>query len=170
MIKELNLKCPYKVYEDIENSSYFFYTISKQKYIVYFTDANEYFNDFHLKNNIFSFGFEPQNSTVGYTKTYSDKNIKLTIFAIIRLFFKNENHVLTFVADISDLKQHARNRLFNMWKNENDIEGNFEKYDVEIETEDEVYYTSMILHSNNIHKTEYKQAFFDTTNELNKPD
>ena len=57
MIKELNLNCPYKVYEDSEKNIYYFYTLTKVRYIAYFTDADEYFPDFYLKNNIYTFSF-----------------------------------------------------------------------------------------------------------------
>lgn len=97
-----------------------------------------------------------------------DNNIKLTLISIIQRFFENKNHVLTFVADISDLKQKARNRLFEIWKNEYDLNEEFEKYDIEIKTDDESYYSSMVIHKDNIHKVEYKKSFLQTTDELSK--
>ena len=168
MIKELNLNCPYKVYEDSEKNIYYFYTLTKVRYIAYFTDADEYFPDFYLKNNIYTFGFEPEKNKGKSNRILADNNIKLTLISIIQNFFKNSNNVLTFVADISDLKQKARNRLFEIWKNQYDIKEQFEKYDIEIETDDESYYSSMLINRNNMHKSEYKKAFLQTTEELKK--
>ena len=168
MIVELNLNSPYKVYKDSDKNIYFFYTISGTKYIAYFTDANELFESFHLKDNIFQFGFEPVNMDKTPHASFGDNNIHLTIIALIKKFFTNKNNVLTFVADISDLKQKARNRLFQIWKQKYDVNMDFEKYDIEIETEEEIYYSSMIIHKDNIHKNEYRQAFLLTSEELNK--
>ena len=81
------------------------------------------------------FGFE---STKKDLKVKRDNRIKETILAFVLLLMNDESRVLTFVADISDSKQRARNRLFNQWKNENDFDGIFEKYDVEIESDDQV--------------------------------
>lgn len=168
MIKELNLECPYKVFKDTENNVYFFDTDLDIRYIVYFTDANEYFENFHLRNNIYTFGFEPQDKVHSTKRTIRDNKIKLTLIAIIKRFFINTNNVLTFVADISDLKQKARNRLFDIWKNQHDVNQEFDKYDVEINTGEETYYSSMIIHKDNIHRSEYKKAFLLSTEELNK--
>ena len=167
MIEELNLKCPYKVYKDLENNIYFFDTKNGVRYISYFTDADDFFDDFHLRDNIYTFGFERKNN-IKYSKVLGDKSVRLTLIAILKAFFINKNNVLTFVADISDLKQKARNRLFDIWKKEYDAEKEFEKYDVEIETDCEIYYSSMIIHKNNIHKSEYIKAFLLTAENLNK--
>jgi hypothetical protein len=168
MIKELNLDCPYKVFYDSDDSIYFFDTNSGVRYIAYFTDADEYFEEFHLRNNIFTFGFEPKKTTGLSNKILGDNDIKLTLITIIKTFFLNKNNVLTFVADISGFKQKARNRLFELWKYEYDINVEFEIYDVEIKTDDETYYSSMLIHKDNVHKSEYKKAFLLTTDGLNK--
>ena len=167
MIKELNLNSPYKVYKNLSDNIYFFDTESKIRYIAYFTDADEYFNDNYLKNNIFSFGFEPQNQSVTY-KNLFDSKIKLTIVAILKNFFLNQNNVLTFVTDISDLRQKARSRLFEIWKNEFDLNDDFDKFDLEIISEDETYYSSMIVHKNNINREKYKESFLKSVNDLSK--
>ncbi len=167
MTKELNLNCPYKVYKNLNNKTYFFDTKSGVRYVAYFTDADEYFDDFHLRNNIFTFGFEPKKTNLSKS-ALGDSDIKLTLTAIIKAFFTDKNNVLTFVADISDLKQKARNRLFEIWKNEYDVNMEYEKYDVEIKTDDETYYSSMLIHKHNTHKLEYKEAFLLSTGELNK--
>lgn len=168
MIKELNLNCPYKVYEESNTKTYYFDTNSGIRYVSYFTDANEYFVDFHLRHNIFTFGFEPKKNANSIIKKFEDVNIRLTLIAILEKFFENKSNVLTFVSDISDFKQKARNRLFEIWKNEFDTKNEFEKYDVEIETSEETYYSSMLIHKDNIHKLEYKSAFLMTTNDYNK--
>ena len=166
MSKELNLNSPYKVFFNSDNNYYYFVTQTGIKYIAYFTDADEYFEDFDLKDYIYIFGFERQKSD--NNEIIDDKNIKATLIAIIKCFFNNEQNVLIFVADISDSKHKARHRLFNLWKNEFDYNSNFEKYDVEILTEGETFYASMLISKNNSYKKVYREHFFDESIALNK--
>ncbi len=166
MIKALNLNSPYKVFLNSDNHTYHFVTQNGIKYITYFTDADEYFDNFELKSNIYVFGFD--RSRVNENSNVYDESIKVTIIAIIKNFFKNKQNVLIFVADINEDKHRARHRLFNNWKNEFDNLSEFEKYDVEIVTEGEIFYASMIIDKNNPNKSDYKKHFFDESSNLNK--
>ena len=124
MIEELNLDSPYKIFKDNEQGFYFFITKLKVKYIFYLTDASSRFENFHLSNNIFEFGFEPE-KTNKIPKT-TDKKIRLTLIVFLKAFFIDKNNVLMFVADVSEFKQHARNRLFQIWKDLYDTQNEFE--------------------------------------------
>ena len=126
MIKALNLNSPYKVFLNSDNHTYHFVTQNGIKYITYFTDADEYFDNFELKSNIYVFVFD--RSRVNENSNVYDESIKVTIIAIIKNFFKNKQNVLIFVADINEDKHRARHRLFNNWKNEFDNLSEFEKY------------------------------------------
>ena len=166
MNKELNLNSPYKVFFNSDYNYFYFVTQTGIKYITYFTDADEYFKDFNLKDNIYIFGFERQQ--IDKNGVNDDNYIKATLITIIKWFFKNEQNVLVFVADVSDLKHKARHRLFNSWKKEFDYDSNFEKYDVEILTEGETFYASMLITKNNPYKNIYRKHFFDESVALNK--
>jgi len=168
MIEELSLECPYKIFKDTVNNIYFFETQKQVRYTLYLSDASDYFIDFHLVRNVFLFGFEPTGQSLISKKMSRDSRIKETILAFVQLLMNDDNRVLTFVADISDSKQKARSRLFNQWKNENDFDGIFDKYDVEIESDEQTYYSTMIIRKNNIHKSEYKKAFLLTADDLTK--
>jgi len=166
MKKVLNLNSPYRVFKDENTLTYFFTTKFNITYRVYFTDANEYFTNFNLTENIFLFGFEYLQNNI--SNKLEDINIRLTLIAIINRFFENKSNVLVFVADISDFRHKARNRLFNKWKQEFDVNDFIEKYDIEIETEGETFFSSMLIRKDNIHKDEYKKAFLLIPESLSK--
>lgn len=168
MTKELNLECPYNVFRDKDTQTYFFHTKSNIKYIAYFTDASDYFLNFHLRHNIYMFGFEPEGLSIYDKRKLSNNNIHLTIVAILESFFDSKENVLTFVADISDSKHKARNRLFESWKKEYDFENKFDKYDIEIVGDEDIYFSSMIISKDNIHRLEYKEAFTMSSEEYLK--
>ncbi len=154
MKEELSLKSPYKIF--YEEGEYYFFTSSGIKYILYFKDVS-YFGISYLDQNILEFGFKPE-----YERGRNDKNIRLTVFSFIEHYFlKNKNNVLFFITDSLDNKQKARKRLFDKWINESK---NIKllKYDINLKTEDMVYYGSLILSENNIYRQEYEQRINET--------
>ncbi len=159
MEKVLDSLCPYKVYRD--ECGLFFYNKEDIKYVVSFTDNSRSFFDDTLHSKIFDFGFEPEQ------KTKFDKRVRDTLITILIDFFsKDEERVITFTTDGSDRKQLARKRLFNFWSQK--YGSNFLKYDIELKTEDDNYYSSLILHENNKSKEVYYNSFFNIEKDLSK--
>lgn len=112
------------------------------------------------------FGFEPYNNKT--PKDNKDTKIRRTLIAFLSVFFADKNKVLLFSADITDFKQQVRSRLFENWKNKYDKEGKLNKYNVEIASDEEIYFSSLIVHKENVHKKEYKEAFFLSATNLTK--
>ncbi|MCF6365291.1 MAG: DUF6169 family protein [Bacteroidales bacterium] len=153
MKEELSLESPYKIF--FEDEEYFFNTNSGIKYILYFKDVN-YFGISYLDKNISEFIFNPETG-----KGRNDKNIRLTVFSIIKSFFsKNTDNVLFYIADNSDNKHKARKRLFNKWFKENNLK--LEKFDFQLKDGDIIYYGSLILSENNTYYSEYKSEINKT--------
>ncbi len=159
MEKVLNSLCPYKVHKD--ECGLFFYNNEGIKYFVSFTDNSRSFFDKALHSKIFDFGFEPEQ------KTKFDKRVRDTLITILVDFFsKDKERVITFTTDGSDRKQLARKRLFNFWKQR--YGADFFKYDIELKTENDNYYSSLILHKDNKSKEIYHNSFFNIEKELSK--
>ena len=76
------------------------------------------------------------------TKKHSDKvigtdvNIGKTIAAIIKSFFRNKNNILTYICDINDKHQAARDRKFKIWFNRYAEINSFELFPAEIQVDE----------------------------------
>lgn len=85
------------------------------------------------------------------TKKHSDKvigtdvNIGKTIAAIIKSFFRNKNNILTYICDINDKHQAARDRKFKIWFNRYAEINSFELFPAEIQVDECSYYIAVIV-------------------------
>lgn len=112
MHSELNLPCPYKVFRIQENDSLAHYEFTTSFGITYYIhfDTCDFFPDVISEDQLFSFSFGPKSVTYS-----TDEKVKLTLIEVIKLFFKNREHVLLFTCDSTDGKAESRQRLFGKW-------------------------------------------------------
>jgi Family of unknown function (DUF6169) len=90
-----------------------------------------------------------------------DPQVAETIALIFSYFF-NENHkqIVIYICDSSDNRQLARKRKFDRWINH--FGDDFVKIDAEIiDKENVIYYTSIILHANNPHRSYITEIFYN---------
>jgi hypothetical protein len=98
-----------------------------------------------------------------------DPRVSFTIAAIFHDFYKeNKGQVVVFICDSSDTRQMVRRRKFNQWTDS--FKGNeFVKFDVEIlDPSGVIYYNSIILRSDNPHRSQIIDSFIDLANEQTK--
>lgn len=112
MEEVLNLRCRYKVFSDTERNSYTFSTDTSAKYEILFVADSNIFKGTSLENR------EIFNKVINKLITgsgFADKEIEVTINAIIANFFLKTERVLTYCCDSQDSRENARMRLFNRW-------------------------------------------------------
>ena len=160
LVDEINLYAPYQVFEGDEANSLIFFTDSELEYVVSFV-KDETLDDC---NNIFQFLIEAKSSS----HSNNDTNVSETIACIAKAFFSHHpDYMLTFVCDISDFRQAARQRLFSRWFQKFN-QDEYEKFDWQIETEDCTFYASMIGCKEYDYLYEYKIAFGEFVTSLQK--
>ena len=146
MKRELSLPCRYKVVLDSKRNSYTFTTDSKAEYEILFTLDNGIFQGTELENG------EIYQIVINKIKDGSggkDDEIKLTVYAVIEHFFSNTNRILIYSCDTGDKRHYARMRMFNIWYTKSDLRSEIKKIDEKIESDDLLYFTSLIYHSDN---------------------
>lgn len=106
------------------------------------------------------------------TKKQSDKvigtdpNIGKTITAIVRSFFGNKRNVLTYICDINDKHQAARDRKFKNWFHRYASVDEFELLSDEITVDDCTYYMAVIASKENTNLENVKSRFVDKVEDL----
>lgn len=136
-MRELNLQCLYKVYQEPEKFIYFFETDTGTKYRIAFEDISKEFPLYNLSIEKL------------YGVKIFDNQVKETIVAICKYFFINNENSIFYLCDISDDKQKARQKLFHKWFLSDVFHKELVKMDNVISVDDEVYFISMICHKNN---------------------
>jgi hypothetical protein len=97
----------------------------------------------------------------------TDKRVQLTIMAILKDFFSININSLLYICDNNDGRHHARKRKFDAWFVQKD-DPFFEKYDIDFSVEDFEILASLIVHSQNPHKTELINMFLEQPKEYGK--
>ena len=94
---------PYKI-QKADDATYYFETSYGLKYKAYFI---EYPADTY---ELYSFSFEKEESRAFY-----DPRIKDTIITVLENFFESKNSILGYTCDVTDGREMARKRLFDLW-------------------------------------------------------
>lgn len=157
---EINASTPYQVYDTEEANSLIFFSHSGLKFVVSFI------KDETLEgcDNIFQFLVEAQSPF----RSSNDPKVGETVSCIAKAFFyRHPEGILTFVCDISDAKQAARQRLFTRWFQKYN-QDNYIKFDWEIRADENTFYASLIGHKDNPFVEDYKEAYSDFVASLQK--
>ena len=64
----------------------------------------------HESYPIYSFSIDRQSNVY-----FADARVRATIIHVLRLFFENDMNAMVFTCDITDGRQFARFKLFDMW-------------------------------------------------------
>ncbi len=102
-------------------------------------------------------------------KSPLDPKIAGTVATIFDDFFNNNNEqVVIYICDSSDAREEARRRKFNQWVEY--FKGNeYLKVDTKIiDPLGPIYYSSIILRTNNSYRNQVIQAFIDLADENQK--
>lgn len=157
---EINAFAPYHVYETKEANSIIFFSDSGIKIVVSFI-KDEIMEEC---DNIYQFLVETQSSQ----RSPNDPKVGETIACIAKAFFYHHSDcLLTFVCDISDTKQAARQRLFSRWFQKFN-QNKYCKYDWVINTEDCVFYASMMACKEFPYLEDYRNAYEEFVASLQK--
>ena len=97
-----------------------------------------------------------------------DEAVEKTLMAIISNFLANNLHILAFVCDTSDSREAARHALFNRWFLRNNKKMRFLKMDGVINTEGNMYYSSLIFNRSHPKRDFIKYTYIDFIGELQK--
>jgi hypothetical protein len=160
-------------FQDLSNRypkhSYTFTTAKDISYVIYFMEVTSYADILCMDINIFNFGFERVITEVP-DKSY-DPKIKHTIVKSVLDFIKGTNCIVVFSCEASDNKQHCRMKLFDKWFNEKVLKDDhvyIEKTDTIILGDNDTYYASILVQSNNPQKDELVKILKDEISELSK--
>lgn len=74
-----------------------------------------------------------------------DQNVFRTVVAVLEEFFTDENRMLLYICDISDDRQHVRNRLFNNWFEQYEGRGNFILSKCDAVIKGDSYFMSLLI-------------------------
>ncbi len=129
-------------------------TDSGAKYSFDLIDSASYFPQY--PGNIVSLTFDLLN---GEKAPFNAKFKNTIVFLIESYFEKNYSNVLIYVCDSTDNRHFARNRLFQKWFDEFNTENQYEKYDIEIDT-DGIILSSLIVRRDNF----FKELIIDSYN------
>ena len=160
LLEEINSFAPYQVFEGDSANSLCFFSDGGFEYVISFIN-DENFDDYE---NIFQFLIEAKTSP----RSNNDVKVGETIACIAKAFFyHHSDYILTFVCDISDSRQAARQRLFARWFQKFN-QNKYLKFDWQVETEDCVFYASMIGCREYPLLENYREAFSEFISSLRK--
>lgn len=158
--KIINAHSPYKV-EVIEGDTAKFFTDKGLEY------ETSFVRDRMIDNqDLFAYQFliECKNSI----RSSNDVKMGATIAAILESYFiAHPNYILTYVCDIKDSQQSARNRLFNRWFHKY-AKGEYVKYDWTLTTEGDCFFASMVGWSGNPELEDIRIAYDELAYNLSK--
>lgn len=141
------------------NNTYVFETNSDVLYSIEFTDGSYYFRTLPDYLNIFEFSINILRVDENISPPY-DKRVEATVVKILGTFLSTKENAVIYVCQNLDARHYARKRKFDTWFKQN-APNILEKYDSTINYEDMVFLTSLIIHSNNSHKEEILELFFE---------
>ena len=160
LIDEINTFAPYQVFEGESANSLIFFSDAGLEYVVSFI-KDETLDDCE---NVFQFLIEARSSA----RSNNDIKVGETIACIAKAFFyHHKDYMLTFVCDISDSRQSARQRLFARWFQKFN-QNKYLKFDWQIETEECIFYAYMIGCKEYPYLDNYKDAFGELVSSLQK--
>jgi hypothetical protein len=154
------------------NQGYQFITADCSIYLLYFTEASDYFPSYiDINAFIVSHGFEKiRDSSLETDLPKADPRIRDTIFSILNAALENDpRFCFMSICSTSDGKHRFRNKLFATWYAEigNMFELNFNKIDNRICGNDgDCAYLSILIHKQCPHGQKVRDAFLDLENEL----
>lgn len=79
------------------------------------------------------------------THTRNDADLFAAIISIIEVYFESGALALSYICDIRDGRQSARNRLFSQWFKNYPFNNEYKFINRKIEVEDTEYYISLIV-------------------------
>jgi hypothetical protein len=158
----MNTLLPYNFF--YKNGQHRFVTDKGVIYAVSFKDGSFYFSS--LPSDIPMYEFSIKVIDLGDNPTPPfDARFEVTVVEIMKLFFANNLNSLIYICETLDNRQHPRFRKFDLWFKKNILAiPLLEKYDATFTYEDTDILTSMIIHSNNPHRNDLIEMFFDRSN------
>ncbi len=156
---------PY-IFKRSSNNTYIFETESDILYSIEFTDGSYYFHRLPDYLNVFEFSINILRVDENISPPL-DKRVETTIVKILSTFLSSKENAVIYVCQNLDDRHFARKRKFDIWFKQNATD-NLEKYDSTINYDNMVFLTSLIVHSNNSHKEDIIELFFEQPNQLGK--
>lgn len=108
-LHNINKLSPYKFIE-VDDDTLCLFTDNSSEYLISFIKDESLGLD-----NMYQFCITQK--TKGDVEIGPDKKIALSIVALLKSFFADQNNILLFVCDNSDKHEAARNRKFTSWFN-----------------------------------------------------
>ena len=151
-VMDSDLLSPFEINE-VEPYDYTFVSKFGIKYRVFFSPMEELYPQLI---NTYSFSIERESNS----PHPMDARIAVTIVAILRRFFENNENAMIMICDTLDGKEAKRRKLFDRWyKLYND--GTLDKLDASASTADYELFISIYFTRNNPHRKDLIQAFRD---------
>ena len=133
-VKDINLRSPYEVEYAAQSGAFQFRTKQGRGYTVGYV-AEELLSF----KGIYQFFIQSDSHRT------NDINVFATIISIIEVYFESGGLALTYICDIRDGKQSARNRLFNKWFRDYPFNHDYFLENRKIAIEDTDYYISIVI-------------------------
>lgn len=156
-ITSISKDSSYEVYE-LDDKTVVFFTETGIEYIVGFVEDDS----LGLSDTYQIYLTKKQSDKV----IGSDPKIGKTITAIVRSFFGNRKNILTYICDINDKHQAARDRKFKIWFHRYASIDEFEHLSDEIMVDDCTYYMAVIASKENENLEEVRSHFRDKVEDL----
>lgn len=133
-VEKINLRSPYEVSSADSEGSFSFTTNQGRIYRVGF-----------VEESLLSFSGVYQFFIQTDTHTRNDADLFAAIISIIEVYFESGALALSYICDIRDGRQSARNRLFALWFRNYPFNHEYRLINKRIEVEDTDYYISLIV-------------------------
>ena len=133
--ERINRTSPYEVKQADEYSVFFI-----NKYGVRYSVG--FAHDYHfMEEGAYQFYI----TNIDNKTSPADKNIYITISAIVEDFFANEQAVMIYFCDTKDNRQAMRDRLFQIWFHTYENNVNFSMFNEHVTIDNIIYFASIIL-------------------------
>lgn len=96
-----------------------------------------------------------------------DRKVRDTVGAIVEEFFRENQTAILYICETGDQKQAMRSRLFMVWLDKFNTNGEYEVLTASMNDEGVENYAAMILRKDNCHFAEYVAEFNDTVTTFN---
>ncbi len=154
-IDAINSRAPYKVEQTGEN---FFMFVTKYKVVYsvgFMQDVSFY------KEGVYQFYL---NNLSGRTSRV-DNDIKETVRVIIEEFFAQEESVMLYICDTTDMRQEYRDRLFKIWFHTYEQNDAYALFSEGMKIDNVHYFSSILLRKDNPRNWKVLQAFHNFVTE-----
>ena len=152
----------------VRNNEYIFVTDYGIQYSIEIEDGSAYFVSFKPYLSIYELSIDIINVEQTLFAPF-DRRTEITIFAILKVFFRDKTNSIIYVCDSVDGRHRGRSRKFDAWFQRNN-DGSLEKYNVDFITEGIEILASLIVHTDNALKNELIELFLQQPSEYDKND